>query len=75
MDSTQSLFLLIGIAPVLCFLGALHAFDSFKIVRLRSVILLVGAAHSLPVRAMLQMRVCCGWSTWTWRDSPGTCRR
>jgi protease PrsW len=41
MISIQALFPFVGLVPVLCFLGALYTLDSFKIVRLRSVIALV----------------------------------
>jgi RsiW-degrading membrane proteinase PrsW (M82 family) len=41
MMSASALILMVGLLPVLCFLGALFALDSYKIVKLPSVVVLV----------------------------------
>ena len=60
------LHVLVGLLPVLCFLGALVLLDSYKLVRFRTVLLLVVAGSGIALVSLLLNR----WLLQTWELDP-----
>ncbi|MDX1632846.1 MAG: PrsW family glutamic-type intramembrane protease [Thermoanaerobaculia bacterium] len=56
------LYLLVGLLPVLCFLGALVLLDSYRLIRFRTVLLLLLAGAVVAVASLFVNR----WALHTW---------